>query len=107
MRLGRYGDALPSLDKAIDRLAPEMLRHRCTAYISRAEANAGANHVEAACADGQAALELVEKVQHRETLRRVSELHRALRPNRTAAVRSLGEHLIDTRTFLRTAGSTA
>ena len=107
VRLGRYDDALPSLDQAIDRLSPEMLRHRCTAYISRAEANAGAEHVEAACADGHAALELVEKVQHRETLRRVSELHRALRPHRTAAVRSLGEHLIDTRTLLKAAAESA
>ncbi|MDH6109472.1 transcriptional regulator with XRE-family HTH domain [Kitasatospora sp. MAP12-15] len=107
VRLGRYREALPSLDQAIDRLPDEMMRHRCTAYISRAEAHAGAKNVEAACADGQAALDLVEKVQHRETLRRVSELHRSLRPHRTAAVRSLGEHVIDTRTLLKTAGSAA
>lgn len=44
-------------------------------------------------------------MQHRETLRRVTELHRALRIHKTAGTRSLGEHLIDTRILLNTAGS--
>ena len=107
VRLGRYAEALPSLDTAIDQLSPEMLRHRCTAYISRAEAHAGANNVEAACQDGHAALDLVAQVQHRETLRRVTELHHGLRTHRTAGTRSLGEHVIDTRSLLKTTGSAA
>lgn len=107
VRLGRHAEALPSLDQAIQRLSPEMLRHRCTAYISRAEAHAGAGDVEAACADGHAALELVEHVQHGETLRRVTELHRVLRVNRTVGTRSLGEHLIDAKALLKTAGTAA
>ncbi|MGW6457487.1 helix-turn-helix domain-containing protein [Streptomyces sp. NPDC055078] len=104
VRLGRFDEALPSLDQALDRLSPEMLRHRCTAFISRAEAHAGAGHVEQACDDGHAALDLVERVQHRETLRRVADLHRTLRSSRTAGTRSLSEHLIVTRTVLRAAG---
>ncbi|MCZ4120214.1 hypothetical protein [Streptomyces sp. H39-S7] len=107
VRLGRHAEALPSLDKAIEQLSPEMLRHRCTAYVSRAEAHAGANHVEAACEDGHAALELVAQVQHGETFRRVTELHRGLRSRKTAGTRSLGEHLIDTRALLKTIGSAA
>jgi len=107
VRLGRHVEALPSLDKALERLSPEMLRHRCTAYISRAEAHAGANNIEAACEDGHAALTLVAQVQHRETLRRVTDLHRGLRIHKTAGTRSLGEHLIDTRTLLKTTGSFA
>ncbi|MFC9329186.1 helix-turn-helix domain-containing protein [Kitasatospora sp. NPDC057015] len=107
VRLGRHAEALPSLDRAIERLSPEMMRHRCTAYISRAEAHAGANNVEAACEDGHAALDLVAQVQHRETLRRVAELHRGLRTYKTAGTRSLGEHVIDTRTLLKTTGSAA
>lgn len=107
VRLGRFDEALPSLDQALDRLSPEMLRHRCTAFISRAEAHAGAGHVEQACQDGHAALDLVEQVQHRETLRRVTDLHRTLRNNKTAGTRSLSEHLIDTRTMLKSAGSAA
>lgn len=107
VRLGRYDEALPSLDQAIERLAPEMLRHRCTAYISRAEAHAGAGHVDEACADGHAALDLVEQVQHRETLRRVTDLHRSLGGSKTAGTRSLSEHVIDTRTLLKAAGSAA
>jgi transcriptional regulator with XRE-family HTH domain len=101
VHLGRYSEALPSLVQAIDRLPPEMLRHRCSAFISRAEAHAGAGHVEQACADAHAALDLVEHVQHRETLRRVVVLHRRLRGSGTAATRSLSEHLLDIRTLLR------
>jgi transcriptional regulator with XRE-family HTH domain len=104
VRLGRFDEALPSLDQAIDRLSPDMLRHRCTAFISRAEAHAGAGHIDQACEDGHAALDLVEQVQHRETLRRVTDLHRTLRNRRTAGTRSLGEHLIDTRTALKATG---
>lgn len=107
VRLGRFDEALPSLDQAIEQLSPEMLRHRCTAFISRAEAHAGAGHVDQACADGHAALDLVEQVQHRETLRRVTDLHRSLRESKSTGTRSLGEHLIDTRSLLKAAGSAA
>lgn len=107
VRLGRHADALPSLNRALERLSPEMARHRCTAYISRAEAHAGAGNVEAACADGHAALELVSEIQHRETLRRVGELHRRLRSNGTSATRSLGEHVIDTRSLLKATAQAA
>lgn len=107
VRLGRFEEALPSLNQAIDRLSPEMLRHRCTAFVSRAEAHAGAGRVDEACADGHAALDLVEQVQHRETLRRVTDLHRSLRGSRTAGTRSLGEHVIDTRSLLKAARNAA
>ncbi|MFD8787296.1 hypothetical protein [Kitasatospora sp. NPDC059599] len=107
LRLGKYEEALLSLDQAIDKLGPEMLRHRCTAHIARAEAHAGAGHVDAACQDGHAALDLVARIQHRENLRRVGDLHRKLRPSKTAAIRSLGEHLTDTRSALAAAGSPA
>lgn len=107
VRLCRFHEALPSLNQAIDRLSPEMLRHRCTAFVSRAEAHAGAGHVDQACADGHAALDLVEQVQHRETLRRVADLYRALRRHQNAGTRSLGEHLIDTRTVLKAVGTAA
>lgn len=107
VRLGHFDEALPSLDQALDRLSPEMLRHRCTAFISRAEAHVGAGHVEQACEDSHAALDLVEQVQHRETLRRVTDLHHTLRNTKTAGTRSLSEHLIDTRTLLKASGSAA
>lgn len=107
VRLGRHAEALPTLDQAIERLSPEMLRHRCTAYISRAEAHAGAGNIEAACDDAHAALDLVAQVQHRETLRRVSELHRSIRTNKTAGTRSLGEHVVDARSLLSSARGSA
>ena len=49
----------------------------------------------------------VGQVQHRETLRRVTELHHGLRTHKTAGTRSLGEHVIDTRSLLKTTGSVA
>lgn len=107
VRLRRYHEAMPSLDQAIERLSPEMLRHRCTAHISRAEAHIGAGNTDQACADAHVALDMVEKVQHRETLRRVSELYRSMRAKNSPATRGLGEHLIDTRTVLKTAGRAA
>lgn len=107
VRLGHYRQALPSLDQAIDRLAPDMLRHRCTAFISRGEAHAGAGHVEQACADAHAALDLVEQVQHRETMRRVGDLHGRLRGRDCVATRGLRDHLIETRTLLRSTGTAA
>ncbi len=105
VRLRRYDEALPSLDQAIDRLPGEMVRHRCSAFISRAEAHAGAGNTDQACGDAHHALVLVGQVQHRETLRRVSELYRVVRAKNSAETRSLGEHLIETRTMLKTARS--
>ncbi|MDJ0344990.1 hypothetical protein QMK19_30845 [Streptomyces sp. H10-C2] len=46
----------------------------------------------------------MEKVQHGETLRRVSELQRTLRMKNTPATRSLTEHLIDTRALVASGG---
>ncbi|MFI1869481.1 hypothetical protein [Streptomyces jumonjinensis] len=99
----RTASVRPALDGAIERLPSDMVRHRCSAYVSRAKAYAGAGEVEAACADGHAALELAGRVQHQETLRRVTALHRGLRSRATAGTRSLGEHLLDVRTVMRTA----
>jgi hypothetical protein len=71
--------------------------------MSRAEAYAGAGEVEAACADGHLALELAGRVQHRDTVRRVSAVQRGLRARGTAGVRELGEHLVEVRTVMRSA----
>lgn len=74
VRLGRYRDAEPILDSAINRLDPSMQRHRCTALIDRAEARLGANEVDGACSDGQAALELVTQIQHAGNFKRLRVL---------------------------------
>ncbi|GAB2699721.1 helix-turn-helix domain-containing protein [Kitasatospora kifunensis] len=101
--MGRWREALPALDQALQRLPEPMLRHRGTAHVGRAEAYAGAGEVVAACADGHAALDLVAQVQHKDTLRRVTQLHRSLRASAPSpAVRALGEHVLDIRTIVKT-----
>lgn len=103
VKMGRWHDALPALDQALERLPERMLRHRGTAHVGRAEAYAGAGEVEAACADGHAALNLVARVQHKDTLRRVTQLHRSLRASTLSpAVRALGEHMLDIRMIIKT-----
>lgn len=64
VRMGRYNEAASALDVAIERLGPSMQRHRCTALTDRAEARLGANEIEGACQDAEAALDLVKHVQH-------------------------------------------
>ncbi|WP_181799419.1 helix-turn-helix domain-containing protein [Kitasatospora acidiphila] len=101
--MGRWREALPALDVALQRLPEPMLRHRATAHVGRAEAHAGAGDAEAACADGHAALDLVARVQHRDTLRRVTALHRALRATaNSSTVRALGQHVLDTKVIVKT-----
>lgn len=74
VRLGRYDDALPILDSALNQLDDSMHRHRASALVDRAEARLGAQDVDAACEDALAALQLVAQVQHAGNLNRVESL---------------------------------
>lgn len=89
VRLGRYREAEPVLDAAIKNLAPSMHRHRCTAFIDRAEARIAAGHVDDACADGAEALYLVTQVQHVGNMQRLTALARRARDTGTSAGRDL------------------
>ncbi|GAA1396745.1 hypothetical protein ACFQZ4_11910 [Catellatospora coxensis] len=94
VRLGRYRDAEPVLDAAISRLDPALQRHRCTALIDRAEARLGADEVDGACSDGQAALELVAQVQHSGNLKRLRALATRARDTGSQAGRDLWRNVI-------------
>jgi hypothetical protein len=82
VRLGRYQDAEPILDAAIDRLDGALHRHRCTALIDRAEARLGSpvhsrlGDVDAACNDATAALQLITEIQHASNLARIRDFAR-------------------------------
>jgi hypothetical protein len=89
VRLGRYGEAAPILDSAIERLAPSMLRHRSTALIDRAEARIEAGEVDAACEDGTCALEIVTQVQHAGNMLRLRRLAKRASDTGSAAGRAL------------------
>jgi tetratricopeptide (TPR) repeat protein len=76
-RLGDFDRAVDILDRALTDLDPSMRRHRSTALIDRAEAHLGSGRHDAACADGQAAVELAAETQHAETLGRAEILARS------------------------------
>ncbi|MEV7678037.1 hypothetical protein AB0O64_05660 [Streptomyces sp. NPDC088341] len=77
--------------------------------IERGRRRRGLYQHELAAAVGHAALvlDLVEQVQHGDTLRRVTELHRSLGGRGTGGTRGLSEHLVETRTQLKAARSAA
>lgn len=95
VRVGRYRDAEPALTAAIDNLGPYMYRHRGTALIDRAEARLAAGDVDAACDDGQAALQLVTQVQHAGNFRRLHSLAAHARTIGTGAGRDLWHQVLD------------
>jgi transcriptional regulator with XRE-family HTH domain len=76
-RLGDHDSAIKVLDLALSTLDPSMRRHRTTALIDRAEAHHAAGHIDAACADAQAALALVAETQHADSLYRTEKLARS------------------------------
>lgn len=106
VRLGNHLQALPFLDAALQRLDEGMTRHRCTAYIDRAEAFVAAGELEAACQDADSALLLLEQTQHAQSLDRLTSLYRKVRPANTPSTRALATHLIHIRSVVK-AGSYA
>jgi transcriptional regulator with XRE-family HTH domain len=74
VRLRRWADAEPVLDAAVARFGDDMVRHRCTALLDRAEARLGADELDAACVDGVQSLALVAQVQHAQNLKRLDAL---------------------------------
>ncbi|MBY8884900.1 helix-turn-helix domain-containing protein [Streptomyces sp. PTM05] len=100
VRLGRYREALPCLNAALASLTPDMMRHRCTAHVDRAEAYAAAGEVDAAVEDAHTALTLLEQTHHANSLDRITRLHRNLRQRDSRATRTLAEHLIHTRALV-------
>lgn len=94
VRLGRYRDAEPALDGAIEHLGPAMQRHRCTALIDRAEARLGASEIDGACHDATAALDLVMQVQHAGNFQRLHALARRAHDTHAAVGRELWRHVL-------------
>lgn len=89
VRLGRPGDAVAVLDKALAALEPTMHRHRCTALIDRAEARLAGGQVDASCVDATAALHIAAHTEHVLSVQRVHRLAQAALPTKAVAVRRL------------------
>jgi hypothetical protein len=96
VRMGRYRDAEPAFDAAIDNLGPYMQRHRCIALIDRAEGRLGAGEVDGACQDGQAVLDLVTQVQHAGNFRRIHALAKQAHEAGCTAGRDLWHNVLAT-----------
>lgn len=88
-RLGRYIDAVASLDKALAALEPTMHRHRCTALIDRAEAHLATGQVDATCVDATAALSIAAHTGHVLSVQRVRRIAGAVLPTNATAARRL------------------
>ena len=76
VRLHRWADAEPVLDAAVARFGDDMVRHRCTALLDRAEARMGSRDVDAACVDAAESLALAAEVQDAQNLTRLEVLSR-------------------------------
>jgi len=104
VRLGRWSAAGPVLDAAVDQFGDDMVRHRCTALLDRAEARLGAaearpgtGDVDAACIDASSALVLAVEMQHGQSLRRLDALSRRVAATGAAAGRALRREMVSAR----------
>jgi transcriptional regulator with XRE-family HTH domain len=93
VRLGHYRQAQAELSRALERLDPALLKHRCTAHIDLAEAYARDGKVDEGAEHLMKGLDIIADTQHAESLRRVTRLNGKLREHRTPAVRRLGHRL--------------
>jgi tetratricopeptide (TPR) repeat protein len=95
-RLGQHRAAQAELTAALAALPTSALKHRATACIDLAEAHLALREIDDACTWAEEALGLTERTHHADSLRRIHLIYRRARAvaGRSAAVRSLGEHLL-------------
>jgi tetratricopeptide (TPR) repeat protein len=94
LQLGRPGDAVPALTRALDTLDPALKKHRCTALADLATGLTRLNEVEEGCERASQSLTLAAKLRHGVSIDRIRKLERQLPPSqRSPAVRRLREQL--------------
>lgn len=77
-RLGRYKRAEHELTKALEELPASMVKHRCTALVDLAETYALARDADRAAGRALEALGLAERTGHKDSVRRIRNIHRRL-----------------------------
>jgi transcriptional regulator with XRE-family HTH domain len=95
--LHRPKEAEAALTRSLTLLPPSRLKHRATALADLAAALAHPQRaeIEEACRRASQALAIATRLQHTESVQRVSRVYRHLKPwHRHPAVKSLGEELI-------------
>jgi tetratricopeptide (TPR) repeat protein len=94
LQLGRPGDAVPALTKALDTLDPALKKHRCTALADLATGLIQLREVEEGCERASQSLTLAAELRHAVSIDRIRKLERQLPPSRRSpAVRRLREQL--------------
>jgi transcriptional regulator with XRE-family HTH domain len=94
LQLGRPGDAVPALTRALDALDPALKKHRCTALADLATGLIQLHEIEEGCERASQSLTLAAELRHAVSVDRISKLRRQLRPwHRSPAVRQLTEQL--------------
>jgi hypothetical protein len=94
LQLGRPGDAIPALTRALDTLDPALKKHRCTALADLATGLIQLQEVEEGCERASQSLILAGELRHSVSVDRIRKLERRLPPShRSPAVRQLREQL--------------
>jgi tetratricopeptide (TPR) repeat protein len=94
LQLGRPGDAVPALTRALDTLDPALKKHRCTALADLASGLIQLREVEEGCERASQSLTLAAELRHGVSIDRIRTLERQLPPShRSPAVRRLREQL--------------
>jgi tetratricopeptide (TPR) repeat protein len=94
LQLGRPGDAVPALTRALDTLDPALKKHRCTALADLASGLIQLREVEEGCQRASQSLTLAPELRHGVSIDRIRKLERQLPPSqRSPAVRRLREQL--------------
>jgi tetratricopeptide (TPR) repeat protein len=94
LELGRPGDAVPALTRALDTLDPALKKHRCTALADLATGLIQLREVEEGCERASQSLTLAAELRHGVSIDRIRKLERQLPPShRSPAVRRLREQL--------------
>lgn len=93
-RLKRHHSAVQVLDEALTNLDESMRRHRCTAFIDRAEAHLACSDVDAACVDTHNALLLAVETQHSDTVSRAKKLAKSALSKGAFAARELWQDVL-------------
>ena len=94
LQLGRPGDAVPALTRALDTLDPALKKHRCTALADLASGLIQLREVDEGCERASQSLTLAAELRHGVSIDRIRTLERQLPPShRSPAVRRLREQL--------------
>ena len=94
LQLGRPGDAVSALIRALDTLDPALKKHRCTALADLATGLIRLDEVEEGCERASQSLTLAAELRHAVSIDRIRKLERQLPPShRSPAARQLREQL--------------